>query len=148
MQDWAVFGDEEFIERCNKITHKIIGAAMEVHRFFGPGMLENTYEICLCHELRLRGLKVERQLAQPVHYKGIDLDCGYRLDILVEGIIVVEIKAVEKLQDIHEAQLQTYLRLTENYIGLLLNFNEIRLKDGIRRSINSRAIAKPAPPPL
>jgi len=119
----------------NEITNKIIGAAIEVHRALGPGLLESAYEECLCHELTLRGLAFERQKPLPVEYKGTKLDCGYRLDLLVEALVVVEIKAVEVIQHIHEAQLLTYLKLGGWKLGLLINFNVPFLKDGIRRRI-------------
>ena len=119
----------------NKVTEAIIGAAIEVHRTLGPGLLESTYEECLCHELRLRGIPFERQRPLPVTYKGLDLECGYRLDLLVHDAVVVEIKAVEALQPIHEAQLLTYLKLGGWTVGLLINFNVPFLKNGIRRRV-------------
>jgi GxxExxY protein len=119
----------------NEITEQIIGAAIEVHRALGPGLLESAYEECLCHELTLRRLAFERQKPLPVEYKGTKLDCGYRLDLLVEALVVVEIKAVEVIQPIHEAQLLTYLKLGGWKLGLLINFNVPFLKDGIRRRI-------------
>jgi len=119
----------------NEITEKIIGAAIEVHKALGPGLLESAYEECLCRELTLRGMSFERQKALPIEYKGVKLDCGYRLDLLVAGVVVVEIKAVEVVQPIHEAQLLTYLRLGGWKLGLLINFNVPVLKDGIRRRI-------------
>jgi len=119
----------------NDITHQIIGAAMEVHKRLGPGLLESAYEECLLHELRLRNLKVERQMGIPVVYKEVKLECGYRLDLLVEGRIVVELKSVEGLAPIHEAIILTYLRLSGHKIGLLINFNVTVLKDGVRRFI-------------
>jgi GxxExxY protein len=120
---------------ANEITEQIIGAAIEVHRVLGPGLLESAYEECLCHELKLRGLSFERQRPLPVEYKGIKLDCGYRLDLLVENAIVVEIKAVEGIEPIHEAQLLTYLRIGGWRVGLLINFNVPVLKNGIRRRV-------------
>ena len=119
----------------NKVTEAIIGAAIEVHRTLGPGLLESAYEECLCHELRLRGIPFERQRPLPVTYKGLDLECGYRLDLLVHDAVVVEIKAVEALQPIHEAQLLTYLKLGGWKVGLLINFNVPVLKNGIRRRV-------------
>jgi GxxExxY protein len=119
----------------NEITEKIIGAAIEVHRALGPGLLESAYEECLCHELTLRRVAFERQKPLCVEYKGVKLDCGYRLDLFVEGTVVVEIKAVEVIQPIHEAQLLTYLKLGGWKLGLLINFNVPVLKDGIRRRI-------------
>ena len=122
-------------ERLNALTGQIIGAAIEVHRALGPGLLESAYEKCLCRELSLRRLPVERQRQLPVSYKGVSLDCGYRLDLLVSGAAVVEIKAVEKLLPIHEAQMLTYLRLGGWKVGLLINFNVPVLKRGIRRLV-------------
>jgi GxxExxY protein len=119
----------------NEITHQIIGAAIEVHKHLGPGLLESAYEECLAHELHLRNLRVERQKAAPVVYKDTKLECGYRLDLLVEGRIVVELKSVEGLGPIHEAIILTYLRMSGHKLGLLINFNVSVLKDGIRRFI-------------
>jgi GxxExxY protein len=119
----------------NEITHEIIGAAMEVHKRLGPGLLESAYEECLAHELRLRNLRVDRQVGVPVVYKETKLECGYRIDLLVEGRIVVELKSVECLAPIHEAIILTYLRLSGHKIGLLINFNVAILKDGVRRFI-------------
>lgn len=123
-------------ERLNKITEAIIGAAIEVHRALGPGLLESTYETCLVFELVQRGLKVEQQKALPVIYKGVKLDCGYRLDLLVEDAVIVEIKAVDHLAPIHLAQLLSYLKLSGCKVGLLINFNVKILRDGIRRVVN------------
>lgn len=120
----------------NRITEQIIGAAIEVHRALGPGLLESAYEECLCHELKLRGVPFERQKPLPVTYKGAALDCGYRLDLLVASAVVVEIKAVESLQPIHEAQLLTYLKLGGWNLGLLINFNVPVLKNGIKRIVH------------
>ena len=119
----------------NEITEQIIGAAIEVHRALGPGLLESAYEECLCRELSLRDIHFERQRALPIEYKGVKLDCGYRIDLLVTDAVVVEIKAVETIQPIHEAQLLTYLKLGGWKLGLLINFNVTVLKDGIRRRI-------------
>ena len=119
----------------NEITHAIIGAAMEVHKHPGPGLLESTYEACLAHELLLRNLRIERQKPIPVVYKQSKLDCGYRIDLLVEGKIVVELKSVEGFAPIHEAIVLTYLRLSGHKLGLLINFNVATLKEGIRRFI-------------
>lgn len=119
-------------ELLNDGTREIIAAAIEVHRNLGPGLLESTYEECLCHELGLRGFYYRRQHQLPVTYKGKQLDCGYRLDLVVEGI-VLELKCVEKLLPIHEAQLLTYLKLLPEKTGLLINFNSVLLKDGIKR---------------
>ncbi len=117
----------------NKITESIIGAAIEVHRHLGPGLLEAAYEECLCRELSLRGVPFKRQVSLPIIYKGISLDCSYRLDLLVDERVVVEIKAIEVLLPIHDAQLLTYLKLGGWKIGLLINFNVPLLKDGIHR---------------
>jgi GxxExxY protein len=119
----------------NTITERIIGAAIEVHKVLGPGLMESAYEECLCRELLLRGIGVERQLPLQVEYKGIRLDCGYRLDLLVEQSVVVEIKSLSSIEPIHEAQLLTYLKLGGWKLGLLVNFNVPLLKDGIRRRI-------------
>jgi GxxExxY protein len=118
-----------------EITHEIIGAAIEVHKRLGPGLLESADEECLLYELRLRNLKVDRQKGLPVVYKEVKLDCGYRLDLLVEDRVVVELKSVEGLAPIHEAIILTYLRLSGQRIGLLINFNVTVLKDGVRRFI-------------
>lgn len=121
----------------NEISHKIIGAAIEVHRILGgPGLLEGVYESCFCHELLLRGLKIERQLAVPVSYKGTAVREPLYIDILVQGIVIVEVKAVEKLHPIHQIQLLTYLRLTGRKLGLLVNFGQEYVKDGITRVVN------------
>ena len=119
----------------NQITGEIIGAAIEVHRALGPGLLESIYEECLCQELRVREIRFDRQHPLPIAYKGLTLDCGYRVDLLVAEAIVVEIKAVQSLDPIHEAQLLTYLKLGGWKAGLLINFNVSVLKDGIRRRI-------------
>ena len=123
------------MEDANGITEQIIGSAIEVHRALGPGLLESAYEECVCHDLRLRGISFERQRPLPVEYKGLKLECSYRLDLLVENAVVVEIKAVSDIEPIHEAQLLTYLRIGGWRIGLLINFNVPVLKDGIRRRI-------------
>ena len=117
----------------NEITQQIIGAAIEVHRQLGPGLLESAYEECLCHELALRRLNFERQKPIPLVYKEAKLDCGYRLDLLVEGRIVVELKSIDSLGPIHEAIILTYLKLSGHKLGLLINFNASLLKDGMRR---------------
>ena len=120
----------------NEITEKIIGAAIEVHRSLGPGLLESAYEECLAHELMLRGVGFKRQQSLPVTYKSVRLDCGYRLDFVVSQRVILEIKAVERILPIHEAQLLTYLRLSRLKWGLLLNFHTSVLKQGIRRMAN------------
>lgn len=117
------------------LTEQIIGAAIQVHRELGPGLLESTYEVCLCHELSLNNLKIERQKAIPIFYRGIRLDAGYRLDLVVEDQVIVEIKAVSELLSIHEAQLLSYLKQVGGGRGLLINFNVKLLKHGIRRLI-------------
>ena len=119
----------------NELTRAIIGAAMEVHRRLGPGLLESAYQQCLRQELSLRSIPYERELPLPLEYKGIRCECGYRLDLLIAGAIVVEIKSVEELAPIHEAQLLTYLRLGGWKVGLLINFNVPILKEGIRRKV-------------
>jgi GxxExxY protein len=117
------------------LTEKIIGAAIEVHRALGPGLLESAYEECLCHELHLGGIAFSRQQPLPVIYKGMHLDCGYRLDMVVEGRVVVELKTVDRILPIHEAQLLTYLRLAGIHTGLILNFNVPALRQGIKRMV-------------
>ncbi len=124
------------MERLNEITEAIIAAAIAVHRELGPGLLESAYEACLAYELAERGLAVERQKGLPVTYRGVNVDCGYRIDMLVEGSVVVELKAIEMLEPIHEAQLLSYLKLSGRQLGLLINFNVKMLKHGIRRMIN------------
>ena len=119
-----------------QLTGQIIGAAIEVHKQLGPGLLESTYQACLCHELELRGISFECQKPLPLEYKGIKLECGYRIDLLVAGLVIVEIKSVEALAPIHEAQLLTYLKLTGVKVGFLINFNVVVLKDGIRRLVH------------
>lgn len=116
--------------QINKITEKIIGAAIEVHKALGPGLLESAYESCLVFELAEHGLKVGQQKAIPVVYKNVKLDCGYRLDLLVEDQVIIEIKAVEELASIHQAQLLSYLKLSGKEVGLLINFNVKILKNG------------------
>ena len=120
----------------NGITGIIVDAAMTVHSELGPGLLESTYEACLVHELNSRNIKSQNQLTLPVIYKQAQIDTGYRIDLLVEGKIIIELKAVEKLLAIHEAQLLTYLKLSNKKIGLLINFNSLRLKHGIKRIAN------------
>ena len=124
-------------ERLNRITDSIIGAAIEVHRALGPGLLESAYEACLVFELVQHGLKVDQQKSLPVVYQEVKLDCGYRLDLLVEGEVIVEIKAVDRLAPIHEAQLLSYLKLSGCKVGLLINFNVKILKHGFRRLVNN-----------
>ena len=123
----------ELIHR--ELTSQILNAAMEVHTQFGPGLLESVYEACLAYELGQRGLSVSRQLPVPVVYKGQHLDCGFRLDLMVEGVVIVELKTVEKLLPVHESQLFTHMRLLKCRVGLLLNFNVQHLRDGIIRRV-------------
>jgi GxxExxY protein len=134
----AEFAEKSMSEkdRLDQITRRIIGAAIEVHKALGPGLLESAYQACLAFELRQSGLAVEEQKPLPVVYKGTKLDCGYRIDLLVENVIVVEIKAVDQLAPIHEAQLLSYLRLSGNRVGLLLNFHVRVLKNGLKRIVN------------
>jgi len=117
----------------NSITGAVIGAAIEVHKLLGPGLLESAYEECLVREFDLRGIHYDRQKPVPVVYKDVKLDCGYRIDVVVEEQVVVELKAVESLAPIHEAIMLTYLRLSGCRIGLLINFDVVTLKEGIRR---------------
>lgn len=117
------------------LTHKVIGAAIEVHKHLGPGLLESSYERCLVHELTSRQLKIERQIELPLEYKGLTLETGYRLDLVVNNEVIIELKAVEKLTGIHEAQLLTYMKLSGISKGLLINFNEILIKNGIKRFV-------------
>jgi GxxExxY protein len=121
----------------NEISNIIIGCALEVHKHLGPGLLESTYEACLAFELEQKGLIVSQQQALPIVYKDVKLNAGYRIDLLVENLVIVEIKSVDALADIHVAQLLTYLKLKELKLGLLLNFNSVLLKTGIRRVVNN-----------
>jgi GxxExxY protein len=123
-------------DRLDQISRRIIGAAIEVHKALGPGLLESAYQACLAFELRERGLNVKEQTPLPVIYKGVHLDCGYRLDLIVEDEIVVEIKAVEQLAPIHDAQLLSYLRMSHRKVGLLMNSHVRVLKDGLKRIVN------------
>ena len=126
---------DDFTE-INKITEAIIGAAIEVHRALGPGLLESAYEACLFYELVQHGYQVERQKELPIRYKGIDVDAGYRIDLLVNDLVIVELKTVDTFSPIHSAQLLSYLRLSEKKVGLLINFNVKMLKNGIKRIAN------------
>lgn len=119
----------------DQLTHEIIGAAIEVHRLLGPGLLESAYEECLVHELSICNLKVERQVPVPLVYKAIKLECGYRLDVVVEKKVVLELKSIEAFAPVHEAVMLTYLRLSGIRVGLLVNFNVKVLKDGVRRFV-------------
>jgi GxxExxY protein len=123
----------ELTERENNLTSKIIGAAIDVHRALGPGLLESAYEACLVYELRLRKLKIESQKAIPIFYKDVMLDCGYRADLIVDDQVIVEIKSIAEISGIHEAQLMSYLKLSDCRYGLLINFNVKLLREGIRR---------------
>jgi GxxExxY protein len=125
--------------RENTITERIIAAAIEVHRHIGPGLLESAYEECLCRELQLMGIPFQRQLALPVNYKGVRLDCAYKLDLLVDDKVIVEIKAVEDFAPVHHSQLLTYLKLTNKRVGLLINFHVPILKNGLKRVVNRYA---------
>ncbi|HTC93025.1 MAG TPA: GxxExxY protein [Terriglobales bacterium] len=117
------------------LTEQIIGTAIEVHKQLGPGLLESAYEECLCHELHLRGISFNRQVPVPVEYKGFKLDCGYKLDIIVEDAVILELKCVEKVLPIHEAQLLTYLKITGKKVGFVLNFNVAVLSRGLVRKV-------------
>lgn len=121
----------------NEIFSQVIGETIEVHKHLGPGLLESSYEACLLYELKKQGLEVKSQVMLPILYKGVQLDAGYRLDILVESRLILEIKSVEKLEGIHTAQLLTYLRLTKLKLGLLINFNSVKLIDGVKRVVNN-----------
>jgi GxxExxY protein len=125
-------------DELNNLSRIVLDGAFKVHKALGPGLLENSYRLCLTHELRRQGLKVATEIAVPINYEGIVLDAGYRLDILVSDALVVELKAVEALLAIHQAQLLSYLKHSDKRLGLLINFNSVLLKDGIRRVINSK----------
>jgi GxxExxY protein len=132
-QDGGTGAQRELIYEA--LTEQIIGSAMEVHKALGPGLLESVYEECLCHELHLRGLRFQRQVTVPVIYKGVSLDCGYRLDLIVEDIVILELKCVERVLAIHEAQLLTYLKLLDKTVGFIINFNVPVLRHGIVRKV-------------
>jgi len=117
----------------DKLTEKVIGCAIEVHRNLGPGLLESTYEHCLAHELYINSISFKKQLPMPVIYKGINLDCGYRLDLVVENTVIIELKSVKNMTAVDEAQILTYMRLAKIKTGLLINFNVSRLIDGVKR---------------
>ncbi len=121
----------------NEISSKVIGASIEVHKQLGPGLLESTYEVCLIYELKQLGLDVKNQIALPVVYKELKLDAGYRIDLIVENKVIIEIKSVDELANIHTAQLLTYLRLKNIKLGLLINFNSVKVVDGIKRIVNN-----------
>ncbi len=120
----------------NELSSRIIGAAIEVHKTLGPGLLESAYEECLSHEFSFRNFSFERQKSLPLIYKGKKLDCGYRLDLVVENAIILELKSCEKIEPIHKAQLLTYLKLSGLHLGLILNFNTTVMRDGIVRIVN------------
>jgi GxxExxY protein len=132
----------------NVLTERIIGAAIEVHRHLGPGLLETAYDECLCYELSQQGIGFQRQVALPITYKGIKLDCNYRLDLLVEDTVVVEIKAIEALLPVHSAQLLTYLKSSGKRVGLLINFNVTMLTKGLKRMVNRCVEPNSLPPSL
>jgi GxxExxY protein len=128
-----------------RVTERVIGAAIEVHRELGPGLLESAYQAGMVYELGRRGIGFERQRQIPVNYKGVRLDCGYRVDLLVEGEVIVELKAIDALHPIHTAQVLSYLKLAGLQVGLLINFNVLLLKDGIRRVVLGLArVGEPA----
>jgi len=120
----------------NEVSGQVVDAAMKVHSALGPGLLESAYEACLAHELRGRNFRVRTQVELPIHYDGVLIDIGYRIDMLVEDAVVVELKAVERLMPIHEAQLLSYLKLGGQKVGLLINFNVLHLRDGLKRMVN------------
>lgn len=122
-------------EELNELSSKIIGLAIKVHRALGPGLLESSYQECLCYELAIAGYLVEKEKALPLIYEQVKLDIGYRIDILVDNQIIIEVKAIESITDVHIAQLLTYLKLSNNRVGLLINFNVKLLKDGIKRLV-------------
>jgi GxxExxY protein len=124
------------MQELNALTERIIGLAIKVHKALGPGLLESTYEICFAYELEKNGFKVERQKVLPVVYQGISIECGYRIDLMINGKIILELKTIEKFLPVHEAQLLSYLKLSRCKLGLLINFNTKYLKDGIVRLIN------------
>jgi GxxExxY protein len=128
-------GTEERLFHNKDCTERIIAAAIEVHRHLGPGLLESAYEECLCHELYIQGIPFERQKALPLEYKRISLDCGYRMDLVVDNKVVIELKCVENILPVHEAQLLTYLKLSGIKVGLIINFYSNLLKNGIKRLV-------------
>lgn len=132
-----MLSDEQRRERSNVLTEKIIGCAIDVHKGLGPGLLESAYEKCLCFEFAQRSFKLESQVPLPLVYKGVTLDCGYRIDLVVEDLVIVELKTVEKFHPIHEAQLLSYLKLYGKNLGLLINFHVPVLKDGVKRVVNN-----------
>ena len=135
-------------ERLNKITETIIGVAIGIHKALGPGLLESAYEACMVYDLTQAGLRVEQQKSLPVVYREVKLECGYRLDLLVEKEVIVEIKSIERFLPIHKAQLMSYLKLADCKVGLLINFNVEILKDGIQRVVNNFPDSQRPPRPL
>ena len=121
----------------NELSNLIIGCAIEVHRTLGPGLLESVYENCLLYELEEKGIFVERQVELPIEYKDKNLEVGYKIDLLVENKVIIELKSVKEIQPIHVAQLMTYLKLSDKKLGLLINFNEVKLVDGLKRIANN-----------
>jgi GxxExxY protein len=132
-----MFDVDPGVERVNRLTERIIGCAIEVHKAIGPGLLESAYEECFCYELSQSGLAFARQVALPVRYKAVNLDCGYRLDVIVENEIIIEVKAVERIIAIYEAQLLSYLKMLDKRVGLILNFHSSVMKYGIKRIVNN-----------
>ncbi len=124
-------------QKLNRMSEQVIGACIEIHKALGPGLLESAYEECVCYELSMAGLMFERQKPLPVVYKGVTLDCGYRPDLVVQQSLIVEVKAVERLLPVHEAQLLTYLKLTGLTLGLLVNFHSAVLLHGLKRMVNN-----------
>jgi len=133
------------VHRDNDLTEKIIGAAIEVHRHLGPGLLEAVYEECLCYELSQRGLRFQRQVHLPITYKGVKVESAYKMDLVVEDAIVIEIKAIEDMLPVHSAQLLTYLKSSNKRVGLLINFNVPVLRNGLKRIVNHYAGPRPTP---
>jgi GxxExxY protein len=130
------------IPRVNQVSGAVVSAAIKVHTLLGPGLLESAYQACLAKELEKRGLIVETQVGLPVVYEGEKLDLGYRIDLLVENLVIVEIKSVEAIHPVHEAQLLSYLRLSGKNVGLLINFHVARLKDGIKRMVDGKGLGQ------
>lgn len=128
-------GHEAIPRRTEAVARDVVDSAIKVHRTLGPGLLESVYEVCLGHELELRGHSVQKQTALPVVYETVKLDAGYRIDLIIDGVVIVEVKAVEALAPVHEAQLLTYLRLSERRLGFLINFNVTLLKHGLKRMV-------------
>jgi GxxExxY protein len=135
-QGTGPYRSAEATSKAESLSHEIIAAAIEVHRHLGPGLLESVYQTCLIHELRLRGLEVRHEVPVPITYKGVALDLGLRLDLLVDDLVIVELKSVQRLEAVHYLQVLTYLRLSERWLGLLFNFNVALIKHGLRRFLN------------